>query len=228
MTLSDLQSLIGSLTNDPNHDRYTLSEINTELDNTQDKWNMTARIIKDTVTFTVVDGTRQYSSALLVGPPLAITRATHKGIELKKRSKSYFDLYTGHDWTVDIGTPTDFYFEAEDPDIPYFYLYPIPQSGDEGDNLVVEFLKRHTSMSSSSDNPFLSSGTQNFLLRPYDWGLAYDVSARLLARDPSPQNSTRSVNYQRIADGVLAEVVQVFKALEKEEPMRIRGGRYWK
>ena len=48
MTLSDLQSLIADLTNDPNHDRYSLAQMNTELDVTQNQWNVEAKIIKDT------------------------------------------------------------------------------------------------------------------------------------------------------------------------------------
>ncbi len=37
MQLSEMQSLIADLANDANHDRYSLSQINTELDNWQDK-----------------------------------------------------------------------------------------------------------------------------------------------------------------------------------------------
>lgn len=227
MTLSDLQALIGSLTNDPNHDRYSLSDINTELDNTQDDWNVKAKIIKDTITITVVDGTRQYALSGLTGTPISFPRVTHKGLDLGKRSKAWLDHASGTDWTVAIGTPKFFVIEGEDPDNQFITLQPIPQSGDAGANLVVEYIKRHTPMSAASDTPFMSVTTANYLLRPYDWGVAYTTAARLLTRDPDAASVNKSVNYLRIGDNVLSDVIQVFKALEAEEPKRIAGGRYW-
>lgn len=222
ITLTELQTLIGKLTNDPNNDRYSLTDINTELDNSQDIWNLEAKVLKDTVTITIVDGTRQYALSNLTGTPLAFPRVTHKGIDLIKRSKAYFDHQSARDWTADIGTPTDYFVEAEDPDVQYVTLHPTPQSGDVGAYLVVEYVKRHTSMSAASDVPFMSGTASNSLLRPFDLGLAYSVAAKLLMRDPSEQNVLKTNNYASIAKGVLSEVVQVFKALEAEEPKSIR------
>lgn len=219
MDLSALQTLIGDLTNDPNHDRYSLTQINTELDNWQDKWNVEAKIITDTVTLTVVDGTRQYALSGLTGTPIAFTRVTHKGLLLRKKDKAWFDMYVGGtDWTTTVGTPTDYYIEATDPDLQYITLYPIPQSGDAGAYLVAEYVKKHTAMSASGDTPFNASP----LMRPYDWGGAYDVAARLLVRDPDEKNAMKVGAYKKIADGVMADVIQVFKAFEKQVPMRLK------
>lgn len=227
MTLTELQSLIGNLCNDPNHDRYSLSDINTELDNSQDTWNLEAKLITDAITITVVSGTRQYALSGLTGTPISFPRVTFKGIDLHKRSKPYFDHLTGQNWSDDTGVPTDFFIESTDPDSLYITLYPIPESEDAGANLVVEYVKRHTSMSTSSDVPFMSGTSSNYMLRPFDWGLAYSVSSKLLLRDVSSENSAKSQSYATIAKNVLAEVVQVFKALESEEPKRLQGGRYW-
>jgi hypothetical protein len=187
-----------------------------------DTWNLEAKIIKDTVTLTVVAGTRQYALSTLTGTPISFPRVTHKGIDLQKRSKAYFDHMGAYDWTQDIGTPKEFFIEAEDPDTQYITVHPTPQSGDVGAYLVVEYIKRHTSMSASTDVPFLSVTTSNYMLRPFDWGLCYSVASKLLLRDPSNENQEKSTNYSRIAKNVLAEVVQVFKALEAEEPKSIR------
>lgn len=228
MQLSEIQTMIGDLTNDPNHDRYSLMAIGTELDNSQDTWNVEAKIIKDTVSVTLVANTRQYALSLLTGTPISFPRTTHKGLDLDKRSKAYFDHLTGYDWTTDLGTPTEFYIEATDPDTQYITVHPNPQSGDVDGALIVEYVKRHTAMSASTDTPFMSVATTNYLLRPYDWGLCYSVAAKLLLRDPSPANEAKSTSYANIARNVLADVIQVFKALEAEEPKRISGGRYWK
>jgi hypothetical protein len=227
MTLSELEALIGALCNDANHDRYPLSAISVELDNTQDAWNISAKIVKDAVTITVADGVRQYALSGLTGTPISFPRVTHKGLNLEKRSKTWFDLYSGVDFTTVNGTPSDYFIEAEDPNYLYLTVYPTPTSEDAGANLVVEYIKRHTSMASGSDVPFMSGSVSNYLLRPYDYGLAYDVAARLLNRDPSQESVKKSVDYKSEANNVLANVIQVFKNLEKEEPPRLRGGRYW-
>ncbi len=226
MQLSELQTLCGSLLNDPNHDRYSLTDINTEIDNTESQWNQEIKIIKETTTLTVVDGSRQYLLTLISGTLLAEGRVTHKGLDLEKRSKAYFDLY-GNDWTQDIGTPREFCIEATDPSNLYLTLHPTPQSGDIGANLVVESIIAHTPMSASTDVPFMLGALSNYLLRPFDFYLAYSASARLLARDPSAQNQAKSGEYLKISGDGKANLTQVFKALEAEEPKRMSGGRYW-
>jgi hypothetical protein len=227
MTLTDLQTLIGSLCNDPNHDRYTTTDIGTELDNTQDDWNVKARVIKDTVPITLVDGTRQYLLSGLTGTPLDFPRVTNKGLDLGKRSKAWMDHASGSDWTATTGTPKYFVVEATDPSNLYLTLQPTPAANDAGAYLVVEYTKRHTPMSASNDTPFMAGTETNYLLRPYDWGLAYATSARLLTRDPNPENVNKIANYSKTGSNVLADVIQVFKALEAEEPKKLSGGRYW-
>lgn len=229
MTLTELQALVGDLTNDPNHDRYSLAQINTELDNTQGQWNAEIKIVKTTTVLTTVSGQRNYTISLLTLPytPIAFPRVTHKGIDLKKRSKSYFDLYTSSDWTAQIGTPTDFLIEASDPVSLVLDLYPTPQSGDAGANLAVEALIAHTPMSANSDVPFMVGLSSNYLLRPYDFYLAYSAGARLLARDPSDINNAKAAQYKEIAREGKELLTNVFKQLEEDEPPRLRGGRRW-
>lgn len=226
MQLSELQALVGSLTNDPNHDRYSLADINIELNNTQGQWNQEIKIIKETTTITVVAEQRQYLLTLITGTIVAFGRLTHKGLELKKRSKAYFDLY-GADWTQDKGTPTEFCVESTDPSHLYLTLHPTPQENDAGAYLVAETIMAHTPMSAASDVPFMLGTESNYLVRPYDYGLAYSVAARLLARDPSELNNLRAGQYLKISKDVKSNLVQVFKALEAEEPKRMTGGRYW-
>jgi hypothetical protein len=227
MTLAELQSYIGSLTNDPNHDRYSLSDINSELDNAETQWNEEIKILKQTTTITVVTNQRQYLLTLITGTPIQISRVTHKGILLEKRSKEYFDLYVGTDWTQDIGTPTEYFVEATDPNNLYLTLHPTPQSNDAGAYLVVETVVAHTPMSASTDVPWMLGTASNYILRPYDFYLANSTAARLLARDPSELNNSRAAQYLKLSGDGKANLVQVMKALEAEEPKRLRGGRYW-
>jgi hypothetical protein len=229
MTLSDLQTMIGSLTNDPNHDRYSTTDIGQELDNSMDSWNVEAKLIKSTTTITVVANTRQYAISNITGTIISIPRATHKGLPLTKRDKAFLDLYYGGtDWTANQGTPTDFYVDITDPANQYIVVYKNPQDNDAGANLVVEAVIRHTSMSATTDVPFMSGTSSNSILRPYDWGLAYEVSSRLLARDPNSENVPKASNYAAIGSGVRADIVQVFKQLERQEPPKLQMPMRWR
>lgn len=227
MTLTELQVLIGSLTNDPNNDRYSLPSVTQELNITMNVWNVEVKVLRTVSLITVIDGQRQYSFIGLISRvPVAFGRVTHKGLDLKKRSKAYFDLYYG-DWTTDIGTPIEFCIEATDPNNLYLTLHPTPQSGDAGANMYVESIVVPNDMTAASDVPYLLGTTSNLLLRPYDYYLAYETAGRLLARDPSELNASRAGNYMKIANDGKSNLIQVFKALEADEPSRIYGGRYW-
>ena len=209
--------------NDPNHDRYSTSQIDTQLDIVQDRWNVDAGILVDSVTITVVSGTREYAVTGLTGTPIDFRRVTHRGLELVKRSKTWFDLYAGDDWSDDVGTPTSYYIDT-DADGFHIVLYPVPQAADAGANLVVEYVKRHTSISSASDEPFNSLT----YLSPYHYGVAYQVASNLVSQDPDPMNAAKAARFLRLADIAFSDLVQHFKVLEKDEPWRMAGGRFWK
>ncbi len=215
--------MVGYLTNDPNHDRYSTAQIDQQIDNVQNRWNASAGILVDATTLTTVANTREYALTGLTGTPIAFRRVTHKGIELLKRSKVWFDLYSGSDWTVDVGTPL-YYFIDTDADAFILTVYPTPLDADAGANLVVEYVKQHTALASASDQPFNSLT----YLTPYHYGVAYEVAANLLAQDPDPANQVKIDRFQRLANNAFADLTQVFKAMEKEEPMRLTGGRNWR
>lgn len=223
MDVSAFYTLIGDLTNDPAHDRYTTSQILTVMNNVLDEWNLEAAVLKDTVTLTTVAGTRSYLLSTLTGTPVRFDRVTHLGIELERRDKSWFDLYASDDWSDDTGTPKMYYINVSDPDLQNIYLYPTPQDADAGANLVVEYVKRQDTLTATTDIPFNS----NTLLYPYHHGIAYRASALLLLRDPTPDARFKASGYQSTASAVLTKVIEVFKEQEKEEPPRLRGGRYF-
>lgn len=227
MTLTEFYAFIGGLTNDAAHDRYSTSDIDTELENTQKTWNLEVKVLTDTASLTLVAGTRQYDLSSLTGTPIDFGRVTHKGLELQKVSKVWMDQYSGDDWTANTGTPKKVIVEATDPDVLKVTVHPTPQSGDTDAPLIIEYVKAHTPMSSSGDVPFLSGTSSNYLLRPYDQYLGYDTAATLLLRDPSQENLVKAQGFRQKAMEGKANLIQVFKDLESEEPRRLRGGRYW-
>lgn len=223
MNLSDLQTFAAELCTDREFQRYSAASHTQVLNHAQEEWNLEAAILKDTVTLTTVDGTRSYALSGLTGTPIRFDRVTHKGIELSRRDKAWFDLYASDDWSDDIGTPKQYYIDVSDPDNQNIFLYPIPQSADAGANLIVEYVKSPTALSGSTDIPFNS----NTLMYPYHHGLAYRGAAFLLLRDPSQENMIKGSGYLKTSNAILTKVIEVFKSAEKEEPYRLRGGRYW-
>lgn len=224
MDLSELRTTIGDLCNDAAHDRYTTDQIDEVVNNVLDEWNLEAAIVKDSVTVTSVANQASYALSGLTGTPVRFDRVLHKGVELKRRDKSWFDMYSSDDWSDDTGTPTEYYLDVSDPDNQNLFVYPIPQDADAGDNLIVEYVKRQDTLSATTDIPFNS----NTLLYPYHHGIAYKAAGTLLLRDPSQEDMIKSANYMRKGNEILTKVIEVFKAQEREEPLRLRGGRYWR
>lgn len=214
--------MIGDFLNDPNHDRYSTSQIDNQLDFVQDRWNVDAGILVDSVTITTVSGTRTYAVSNLTGTPIDFRRVTHMGIDLQKQSKTWFDLYAGDDWSDDVGTPRYFYIDT-DADGFNIVLYPIPQTADAGANLVVEYVKRHTPLASASDEPFNSL----VYVSPYHYGLAYRVAANILAQDPDPINVPKALRFLKLSEEAFSDLYQHFRVLGEDEPWRMAGGRNW-
>lgn len=229
MTFAGLKTFIGSKCNDPSEQRYSASDKAQALEDSQTHFNLTAKILKSTTTLTVVDGTRQYALSGITGTPIAFERVTHKNIPLKKRSKSYFDLYLGGiDWTSVTGTPTQYFVEESDPSNQYLTVFPVPGPEDAGANLVVEAIIAHTPMSADGDYPFMKSGVSNYILRPYDVFVAYHAAYLLLMGDPTQENIIKAQGqdgdsgYKGIAQDGLDQIVQTLNALEQEEPPSIK------
>lgn len=168
-------------------------------------------------------GTREYAVSGLTGTPIDFRRVTHLGIELVKRSKAWFDLYAGDDWSDDVGTPVAYYIDT-DSDGFQLVLYPKPQDADAGANLVVEYIKRHSTMDEATDEPFNSLT----YLSPYHYGVAYHAASNLLSQDPDPVNAAKASRFAKIGDTAYSDLFQHFKQIEKDEPLRMTGGRYWR
>jgi len=225
--LADLQILAANHLNDPANTRYTLSEINNHFDIAMDRWNRIAHICRNTVTLTTVANQGPYAITGLVGTPLEIRRVTHKGIELTKRAKSYFDLYSASDWTTTPGTPTDFVIDINSNPVNVI-LYPIPQGNDAGANLSVEYVLRHDPMVNPTDTPFTVQGVVNLLMLPFAAGLAIEVAADILEHDPTPETVKKAEYFRKDANDILSDVISYYDRLETDEPMRMAGGRYWR
>lgn len=208
--------------NDPNHDRYTTSQIDTQLDIVQNRWNVDAGIIVDSISVPLTVGIGSYAVSGLTGTVVDFRRITHRGLELQKRSKNWLDLYHGDDWSDDVGPPTDYYVDT-DWENWYIRIFPLPRTEDTDVSLVTEYVKQHTTMDEATDEPFDNIP----YLRPYHYGIAYAAASNLLTQDPDPINAAKAARYFKVSETAYSDLIQHFKAFEKDEPLRMSGGRNW-
>lgn len=184
----------------------------------QERFVLDTRVLTDNVTDTSVADQQEYA---LQSDVLDIKRMAHKGIELKRISKFDLDMYTGQDWTDDKGTPRYYYVDL-DPNNKKYGLYPIPQAGDAGANLAIEYIKIPPTLSSDSSVP-LDGHT---LLTPYHNALAYWAAKELLAMNPSQENMVRVQSYWKRYEDEVSHCIETFKHMAQSATWRMYGGRY--
>ena len=243
-TLSDLQTYIGNLVNDPTYTRYSLTIINNYLDLAQHRWNNEAKICRltDYVACTANQYRYQLSSVLTL-QPIMMLRVTWKGVPVIPRSKDYFDKYSTIDWTTTIGTPQEFAIDLNSNNTglsqtgPSIIMHPVPQEGDvttytnavgitNQNPLGIEYLCPHTTMVNPTDQPFTVNGVFiNTTMIPYLAGLGLDVAASLLEPDPTPETIQKAKTFRAQANSYLSLVIQMYQGLEEDAPLRFGGGR---
>jgi hypothetical protein len=154
---------------------------------------------------------------------LDVRRLAHRGIRLRRVSKFDLDTLFKSDWSDDTGTP-EAYFVDLDPNNKKYRLYPIPQAADAGAYLSVEYIKIPPALTNDTDVP-LDSHT---LLGPYHMALAYWSAAELLKQNPNEARIAKINLFEREYQKLVTHCEETFKAMGESQPMRMRGGRYFK
>jgi hypothetical protein len=244
-TLSDLQTYISNLVNDPSNTRYTLTMINSQLDLTQSNWNLDIGICRLTdYILPVVNQFRYQISTYLTKQPIQLLRVAYKGVPLDFKSKDYMDKYSQIDWTTTIGTPQRFMIDLNSFNTglsqtgPSFILNPVPQAGDvtlytngvgitNQNPLEIEYVCQHDPMVNPTDTPFaVTQGTfTNPLMIPFSAGLGMDVAASLLEPDPTKETVQKAQVFRSQANAYKSLVTQKYEGLEEDAPLRLSGGR---
>lgn len=237
-TLSDLQGYVANLVNDPSQQRYTLTLINQQLDIAQSRWNLECKICRMTDYIALTANTYKYALTNLTLTPMKFLRVTLKGVDLVKKSKDYFDMFSSSDWTTDQGTPQEYCIDINAAG-PTIIVHPTPQGSDvtsytnsvgvsAQNPLGIEYIAAHTPMSAASDTPFMINGVQNTLILPYVAGIGLDAAASILEPDPTKETVAKAHLYRSQANSYMSIVNQVYYDLEADEPMKMHGGRNWR
>lgn len=219
-TRATLTTLVSLLIDDPSNQRFTTTQVQDKIQEAQERFVLDSRVLRDSVTDTTVTGTQEYA---LQTDVMDIIRMAHKGVELIRISKADLDFYTTARWDQTNGTPKYYYVDL-DPNNKKYGLYPIPESGDAGANLAIEYVKIPPTLSGDSSVP-LDGHT---LLTPYHNSLAYWAAKELLMINPSEENLVRVKQYTDRYNDEISNCIETFKHLEQSQGWRMKGGRYHK
>ncbi len=218
MTRSELVTRVGLLIGDPNNDRFTATQVQSEVQKWQEQFVLDTKCLIDVSQSSIVSGTASYD---LPTDILDVVRVAHDGIKLERTSEYDLDVMLNQDWSDDTGTPTLYYVDL-DPNNKKIILYPIPQSGDVGtNNLVVEYIKLPPALSSDSSVP-LDSHT---LLAAYHDAIAYGAAASLLNIQPDQAALVMIGQYEKKYQKAVSDCIDGFVNLGKSNPINIYRGR---
>lgn len=238
-TLSDLQTYVSGLVNDPSNTRYTLTMINNQLDLAQTRWNIEAKICRWTDYIALTSNAYRYNlTGNLTLTLLTDLRVTLKGVSLTKKSKNYMDMFSAQDWTTAQGTPQEYCIDLNS-NPPSFILHPTPQANDvtlytnvvgisNQNPLGFEYLTPHQPMVNATDTPWTVNGVTNSLTPPYVAGLGLDAAAALLEPDPTAETVKKKDIYRSQANAYLSIIQQIYADLETDQPFKMHGGRNWR
>jgi hypothetical protein len=213
-------SRIGDLASDPTNARWSASKKQDKIQEAQERFVLDTRALTDNTTDTAVADQQEYP---LPADCLDIKRLAHKGVLLTRKSKFDLDIAIWADWSQTKGTPHYYYVDLDSNNKKYG-LYPVPQGGDAGANLALEYVKIPPVMTSDSDVPFDS----HTLLTPYHMAIAYWAAADLLRQDPSQANALKIAEYEKQYEKLVSDCIETFKDLAETRPMRMGGGRYFR
>lgn len=164
-----------------------------------------------------MDGTSEYS---LPSDIFAVLRVAHKGIKIESVSAYELDVLHNEDWTDDEGTPTKYYVDL-DPNNKKLRLFPIPQAGDAGANLTLEYIKIPPALSADASVP-LDGHT---LLTPYHDAIAYGAAMSLLNILPDQASIVMIGQYEKEYVRLVDKCIEFFRGMGEQRPINIYRGR---
>lgn len=206
---------------DPNLTRFNETQYNDAIQRAQEQFAVDSRALyKDAPTITVVAGTSTYD---LPTDFWLEKRVEHKGIPLDPITRARLGAVAGQDWTDDEGTPR-FYIIDPEEGRKQLRLYPEPQGGDAGANLVLTYYPLPAEMASDSSTPLNASA----LMVQFHIGLAAYAAWLLLgAEEAKPEILAKmSKLYQQYQDKV-TEAIDTF-GNTKSDGIKIQGRRVWR
>ncbi len=221
MNRGTIKTLAAGFAEDPSQTKYA-GLYDGALDRAQEQFALDTKALwKDASTITVVDGTAAYS---IPSDFMFEKLVTHKGIELKPITRARLAMYSANDWaTEDKGTPLFYMIDPEEAK-KQIVLYPIPQAGDAGANLIITYFPLPASSTDDTATPLNSYA----LLAQFHIGLAFYVAWLLSLNDiATPEKLNKQAVLRNGYSEKVTEAIELFKNTASA-PIRMLGGRIWK
>jgi hypothetical protein len=221
MDRGSLRTRASQFAADNRQTRYTPTQYNAALNDSNVQFAMDAKCVFKTTTFTTVADQATYS---LPTDFLVDRFLTHKGIKLEPKDRSWFLFYNrGSDTLDDKGTPR-FYIVDPEETRKTFRLVPIPQADDAGANLDLDYLQIPAEMTSDTDEPL--NGTA--LLIQYHLAIAQHAAYLLLGGEvQTPEIAAKRSELLTQYHDYVTIAIELY-GTTKSAPLRMRGGRFWR
>lgn len=219
MDRSSLRSFTSLFCGDPNQTRFSATQYNDALNIANVRFAILSKSVFTEFPITSVDGTATYD---LPTDFYRAKRMTFKGLELDPKTRA--DLLShGDDFSDDEGTPL-FYIVDPDQSRKTIRLVPIPQSGDAGNNMVLEYYQIPPDMTSDSAVPLNDTD----LLVQYHIAIAQYAAYLLLGYDTQTvELQAKRADFLHEFENSVTDAIDNF-GTTANAPLRMKGGRRWR
>lgn len=202
---------------DVNLERFTEAQYNSALDLAEEQFALDTRCLQKETTLTAVA-----DQAYIDLPTdfMVCVLVRHKGLKLQPVNRWKLSFQNGEDWTDDVGTPTGYYIDDENERI---YFYPIPQTGDAGAYVTLDYIATPTAI--SDDATVLLNARA--LLAIYHPAVVAYAAWQMLSYGPMDQStlikrSELMKEYEIYRD----RAIDTYNNMA-DEPIQMKGGRNW-
>jgi len=212
MTRAELRTLTARLCEDPNQTKFTADKYNDALTKAENQFAMDSKALYKDSSITMVLSTASYD---LPTDFMLEKEVTLNGIELAPISRATLQANKKSDkWSDDAGTPRYYVIDPEEAR-KTITLYPIPDSVNDGTDLVLTYYVFPTPMTGDTSVPLNSSA----LMVQFHMGLAaYAAWLLLMYLQQSSEISRKRSELFGIYNTKVGEAIQTF-GNTKSEPL---------
>ena len=151
-------------------------------------------------------------------------RVSHNGIDLSPVSRATLGYYRNYDrWDDNKGTPLYYNIDPEEAR-KKLLLFPIPGGDDAGANLILTYFPKPTDLALDADIPF------NSYLLLVQFHIALPCYAAWLLLGYNQQDEKTIIKRNQLLNQYSSKITDAIDKFGNtaSEPIRMKGGRYWK
>lgn len=220
-----MQQRVGDLISDPNNTQWSTSRVQDKLNEAQEKFAVDTQSFVEHTTFTALSSGRTISLPTnTINFQFLYDSTNNIPLTRKPYDEVLKDYGTG--WQTVTSTTPSYYWVDLWPSGKQISIWPLPSAYPI--TYVGDVVMTPQTMSSDGAYPFTDTlGNVNTLFNAYHMACAYFAASEFLRVDPTAPNMATLREYSNEYDKMVANCVDFMKSLQYEQPMRMRGGRYF-